>query len=177
MKKFRLLLLDANVVIEISRSSLWKQVLARCEIHLSQTVIGEAHFYEDDEGERQPIDLQPHIASGDINVFDLKPSDLAALHARFDSSYCEKLDPGETESLAYMLQKGDECLICSADKIVYRVLGSLRRAEQGVSLEEVLQQIGLGRKLSREFSREYREQWTQKGFEEGLGGTGRAKGK
>jgi len=74
--------------------------------------------------------------------------------------------------MCYLLKQPNECQICSADKIVYRVLGNMHRAEQGVSLDEVLNQIGLGRKLGREFSREYREQWTQRGFEEGLGDMG-----
>jgi hypothetical protein len=86
--------------------------------------------------------------------------------------YFEKLDPGETESLAYLLRQSDECWICSADKIVYRVLGNLGRSEQGVSLEEVLNEVGLGRKLSGGFTRAYREEWTRKGFQEGLGGIG-----
>lgn len=172
MKKFRLLLLDANIVIEISRHGLWDQIIARCEIHLARTVVDEAHFYFDANDDQQPIDLMPHINASGITVFDLKPSDLAGLRAQFDAGYFEKLDPGETESLAYLLAQGEECQICSADKIVYRVLGNMHRADQGVSLEEVLTQIGLGRKLGREFSREYREQWTQKGFQEGLGGMG-----
>jgi hypothetical protein len=172
VKKFRLLLLDANIVIEISRHGLWDQIIARCDIHLARTVVDEAHFYPDANGDQQPIDLTTHINANAITVFDLKPSDLAGLRAQFDAGYFEKLDPGETESLAYLLQQGEACQICSADKIVYRVLGNMHRAEQGVSLEEVLNQIGLGRKLGREFSREYREQWTQKGFQEGLGGMG-----
>lgn len=172
MKKFRLLLLDANVVIEISRHGLWDQIIARCDIHLARTVVDEAHFFVDDKGDRQIIDLSAHIDSKAITVFELMPSDLTDLRAKFGAGYFEKLDPGETESLAYLLRSGDDGLICSADKIVYRVLGNLHRSEQGVSLEEVLAQTGLGRKLAREFSREYREQWTQKGFQEGLGGLG-----
>ena len=172
MKKFRLLLLDANIVIEISRFSLWKQVIDRCDIHLARTVIEEADFYEDDDGERQPIDLSPYINAKSISVFDLNPSDLNALRNQFEPVYFEKLDPGETESLAYLLKQQDDCLICSADKIVYRVLGNIHCSEQGVSLEEVLSKIGLGRRLDREFTREYREQWTKKGFQERLGGLG-----
>ncbi len=172
MKKFRLLLLDANVVIEISRYGLWDQIIFRCDIHLARTVIDEAHFYLNDDGDQIPIDLTPHIDVGSITVFDLRPADLNGLRAQFDPGYFEKLDPGETESLAYLLQQGNDCQICSADKIVYRVLGNMHRSEQGVSLEEVLNQTGLGRKLPREFSRDYREQWTQKGFQEGLCGTG-----
>jgi hypothetical protein len=172
VKKFRLLLLDANIVIEISRHGLWDQMIAQCEVHLARTVVDEAHFYVDAKGEQQPIDLTRHINTNAIAIFDLALSELDALRAQFDPVYFEKLDPGETESLAYLLKQTDECQICSADKIVYRVLGNLHRGEQGVSLEEVLGQIGLGRKLSREFTRTYREEWTKKGFKEGLGGMG-----
>jgi hypothetical protein len=56
----------------------------------------------------------------------------------FDSSYIEKLDAGEAESLAYLMNAHDEHSICSADAIVYRVLGNVDRGHQGASLEEVL---------------------------------------
>jgi hypothetical protein len=36
---------------------------------------------------------------------------------------------------------------CSGDAIVYRTLGNLNTSEQGIALEEVLQQIGLSRKI------------------------------
>ena len=172
MKKFRLLLLDANVVIEISRQGLWDQTIARCDIHLARTVLDEAQFYDDDQGGRHYIDLTSYISAESIAVFDLTPSQMDGFRARFDPVYFEKLDPGETESLAYLLDQSDECMICSADKIVYRVLGCLNRPDQGVSLDEVLGQIGLGRKLGREFTKAYKEEWIKKGFQEGLTGIG-----
>ncbi len=168
MKKFKLLLLDANVVIEVFRHGLWDKIIAKCDLYLARTAVDEAHFFLDANGDQQPIDLTPHINANVITVFELKPSDLSDLRAQFDPSYFEKLDPGETESMAYLLRLGEQSQICSADKIVYRVLGRMGRSEQGVSLEEVLSQAGLSRKLGREFCREYREQWTRKGFEEGL---------
>jgi hypothetical protein len=172
VKKFRLLLLDANVVIEISRHDLWDQVVAKCDIHLAQTVIDEAQFYDDDNGRRHYIDLSPYISAKTIQPVELTPSQMAGFRAQFSPVYFEKLDPGETESLAYLLGQSEECLICSADKIVYRVLGCLSRSEQGVSLDEVLGQVGLGRRLGREFTKAYREEWTKKGFQEGLTGLG-----
>jgi hypothetical protein len=172
VKKFRLLLLDANVVIEISRQGLWDQMVARCDIHLAQTVLDESQFYDDDQGGRHYIDLTSYITAKSIAVFDLTPSQMNGFQARFDPVYFEKLDPGETESLAYLLDQSDECMICSADKIVYRVLGCLNRSDQGVSLDEVLGQIGLGCKLGREFTKAYKEEWTKKGFQEGLAGLG-----
>ncbi len=172
MKKFRLLLLDANVVIEISRQGLWDQMTARCDIHLAQTVVDEAQFYDDNQGDRHYIDLRSYITDKSITVFDLTPSQMSGFRARFDPVYFEKLDPGETESLAYLLDQSDECKICSADKIVYRVLGCLNRPDQGVSLDEVLGQVGLGRNLEWEFTKAYKEEWTKKGFQEGLTGIG-----
>jgi hypothetical protein len=172
VKKFKLLLLDANVVIEISRHGLWDQLVARCDIHLAQTVLDEAHFYVDDQGDRQGIDLASHISANAITVFNLTPSQMDGFRAQFGPSYFEKLDPGETESLAHLLNQSGECHICSADKIVYRVLGCLSRPDQGVSLEEVLSQVGLGRKLETKFTKAYREEWTNKGFQEGLTGLG-----
>ena len=107
-----------------------------------------------------------------VTVFDLTPSQLDGFRARFDPVYFEKLDPGETASLAYLLGQSDECRICSADKIVYRVLGCLSRPGQGVSLDEILGQIGFRRTVGREFTKAYREEWTKKVFQEGLTGLG-----
>jgi len=172
MKKFSLLLLDANVVIEISRHDLWNKVTDRCQVHLASTVCDEAQFFDDENGERQYIDLGSFIDNRTITQFSLTPSQLDGFRAKFSPVYFDKLDPGETESLTYLLGQSQECQICSADKIVYRILGCMNRSEQGVSLEEVLEQIGLGRKLDREFTRAYREEWTRKGFHEGFTGLG-----
>ena len=174
MKKFRLLLLDANVVIELFRQGLWNKLLESCDVYLSRTVAEvEAHFYRDSQGDRQDFDLQPCIQAGKVVIFDILPSDLATFRAQFDATYLERLDAGEAESLAYLINSATPCMICSADKIVYRVLGNTNRDEQGISLEEVLQQIGLGRSLSWPFAKAFRKTWTKKGFQEGLGDIGR----
>lgn len=172
-KKFRLLLLDANVVIELFRLGIWDKLVDVCDIHLARTVADrEAHFFLDDDSQRHDFDLVPYEKSGKINVFDVGPSDLTAFLDKFDPVYFEKLDPGETESLVFLLNSEPDCRLCSADLIVFRVLGNLHRGEQGISLEEILHQTGLSRPLHWKFSRACREQWTKKGFEEGLQGIG-----
>lgn len=45
-KKIRLLLLDANVVIELHSLELWEHVVERCEILLTETVVEEARYYD-----------------------------------------------------------------------------------------------------------------------------------
>ena len=102
--------------------------------------------------------------------FELTPSELSKFRSLFDPSYLDKLDDGETESPTFLMNSSEEFVICSADKIVYRILGNLKRREQGISLEEVLQQIGLGIALPRQFRKEFRLECSTEGFQDGLGG-------
>ena len=64
-------------------------------------------------------------------------------------------------------------MISSGDAIVFRVLGNLGRGDEGLSLEEILQQIGLGRKLDWPYSRAFREKYTKDGETDMIQGRGR----
>jgi hypothetical protein len=172
MKKLSFLLLDANVVIELFEHGIWDGVVTRCDIYIARSVAREASFYEKD-GQRHVIDLQVDADAQRIRVFDLTTADLEVFRDTFDPSYMERLDPGETESLLYLLRAPGEHRLCSADSIVFKVLGNLDRAEQGISLEEVLQHVGLGRKLPRQFTKAFRDQYTAEGFKDGLWGRGK----
>ena len=109
MKKFSLLLLDANVVIHLFKVGIWEAVIAQCDVYLSRTVAEqEAHFYETDEGERHDFDLAPYVSDSRITIFDVGTSDLRAFKDGFGPAYFEKLDPGEAESLAFLIGLDDE---------------------------------------------------------------------
>jgi len=174
MKKFRLLLLDANIVIELFRHGIWETFIDRCDVHLAQTVVDEASFYEDENGGRHEINLDPCREAGSITLFDVSPGELTAFSRQFDGLYVDSLEAGEAESLAWLFGSKEKYLICSADKIVYRVLGNCNRGDQGVSLETILNQIGLNRQLARQYGEEYHKEWTTKGAIEGFQGLGRA---
>jgi hypothetical protein len=168
MKKFRLLLLDANVVIVLCKLDLWDLVLEKCEILLARTVFeSEAVFYEDEEEEKVYLNLEEDYKQGKLQVVDVPIAQVAAFLAPFKPLYLGELDPGEAESLAYLVNATEQHFFCSADKIVYRVLGALNREDQGLSLERLLQQIGLtAGKLGQEFSETYRLRWTRQGQQE-----------
>jgi len=172
MKKLRFLLLDANVVIKLYELGLWQSVIDKCEILLARTVAErEAEFFFADDGQHG-IDLAQDINSNRITVVDVQASDLKRFLDRFDPVYLERLDLGEAESLAYLISSEDPCLLCSSDAIVFRVLARLHRADQGLSLEEMLQRVGLGRGLPKQFTRMFREVWTKRGQEEMVRGIG-----
>lgn len=172
MKRLRFLLLDANIVIQLLEFGLWETILDKAEVLLARTVAEiEAEFFFIDD-ERHEIDLAIDVAKRRLSIVDITPTELKAFVDRFDPTYFEKLDPGEAESLAYLDGSDDPCLICSSDAIVFRVLAQLNCSEQGISLEEVLQQIGLGRKLTQQFSKAFRIKWTNSGAEDKIRGIG-----
>jgi hypothetical protein len=172
MKKLRFLLLDANVVIQLFELGLWQRIVDQCEILLARTVAElEVQFYFDAEGQHE-IDLGDDIESKRIAIVDVPPSAVKNFMDQFGPLYLERLDPGEAESLAYLAVANDPCLICSSDAIVFRVLAQLGRVEQGLSLEEVLQQVGFGRTLPEQFTATFRERWTRRGQEEHVRGLG-----
>ena len=173
MKKFRLLLLDANVVIYLFEIGLWDKLIERCDVLLSRIVAErEAQFFEKDDGEKVYFDLRPYIADNRVTVIDASVGDVKAFRDLFDPVYLSRLDDGESESLAYLSKSPEKCLICSADAIVFRVLALLDRIEQGLSLEEILGSIGLGRSLPWEFSKQFRERWTKVGSQQRIQGQG-----
>jgi hypothetical protein len=170
MTRSRLILLDANVVIALFEFGIWERVAARCGIVLARTVMDEAQFFDVD-GVRQHIDWPRWTESGVVDVRVASATDVASFCRRFDPTYYEKLDPGEAESLVIMGSESD-ARICSADRIVWRVLGNTNQVDRGISLEEVLRQSGLTRSIPERFSRRFREHWCRIGFEERLMGRG-----
>lgn len=91
MKRWSFLLLDANVVIVLFKWGVWDRLVAVCDMHVSETVIGEAHFFEDEAGERHDFDLGGYLKNGDIKTFSVAPNDVNSFIDSFDSSYIEKL--------------------------------------------------------------------------------------
>jgi hypothetical protein len=172
MKRFPCLVLDANIIILLFQHDLWNEVVKRCELILSETVIEEADFFVDSNGVEHGIDLQPDIQAGRIRVVAIMATEVAAFRAQFDPVYVQKLDDGETESLAYCLREGEPYRLCSSDAIVFKVMSVVDRSEQGVSLEEVLQAIGLARPLSRQFTKAFREENRARGLQDRLSGIG-----
>ena len=174
MKRFKFLLLDADVVIKLFSLGLREALVKQCEVHLSEIVVAESNYFEDSEGERHDIDLAPYIRDGRIQVFSHSAADLQKFRSSFDSMYLEKLDPGETESLIHLLcPENENLLLCSGDAIVFRVLGNLQITEKGISLEEILDRFGWRRNLEPCFTKKWPQQWSQTGLGDSMFGGGK----
>lgn len=171
MTRPRLILLDTNVVLRLFELGIWESVTKRFRIVLTEAVVEESQFFIRD-GKRIDIDWAPILAAGTVEVRQVPLREIKRFKARFDATYLERFDPGETEAMTLMQSERDSS-ICSADAIVWRVLGNTGDGERGISLEELLQQAGLPKPLPERFTRAFRDKWTRKGRSERFMGYGR----
>lgn len=172
MTKSRFLLLDANVVIRLFEMELWDAVASRRGLVLPSLVVRESDFFVDAAGVERPIDLRPDIDTGRITVMAATEEEMKAYRERFDDLYVQRLHDGETEALICCERRGEECRLCSADAVVFRVLALLDRREQGVSLQELLDEIGLSRTVTWPFTKAFREEKHREGVTDRLAGIG-----
>ena len=171
-QKFQLLLVDTNIVIELHKLGLWDSFIQSCSVTITKGVQEEAQFWEDDSGGKQYFDIEEDIKNSKLICEEVSPSQISGFCQQFDPSYLDRLDLGESELLTILCTSSKEWRVTSADGIVFKILGRTGRADQGISLEEILDQIGLGRKLERQYTKKFREQFTQKGQEDSIRGRG-----
>jgi hypothetical protein len=143
---------------------IWDRFIGKCEVTISKIVADEAKWASR-EFEDIRIDLEPYGQQGRITIIDVEPptvaqfyEDAASISNRYD------IHSGEQEILAFSCTSKDDWLICAADKAVFRVLGFLGKGDVGVSLEEVLQKIGLSApNLEWKYTKKFREKFTSLG--------------
>lgn len=172
MKKFQFLLLDAGPIIKFFELNLWEAFVEKCDVTITRTIINEAKWasqgYED-----VCIDLQSYEKNGHLNIIDLEPFLVKQFYDKFDFSYQAIIHSGEKETLAFLDNTSDEFILCTADGSVFKVLGLLGKSEQGVSLEEILKEIGLPQnKLEWQYTKRFREKYTRMGQADSIQGKG-----
>ena len=163
MKRSPFLLLDTGPIIKLFELNLWDQFIDKCHVTVSRTVANQAK-YASQEFEDVRVDLQPYEDKGLIDIFDSEPSTVRVFCQQFSQLYKAIIHSGEKETLAFLCNSTGNWLVCSADAAVFRVLGLLRKAQQGISLEEVLKEIGLSQStLEWKYTKAFREKYTRMG--------------
>lgn len=98
---------------------------------------------------------------------------MAEGRSQYDAAYFERIDPGEAEALVRLLSLPSDWRLCSSDGIVFKVLANVQKGEQGISLEEVLNRIGMSRPLRKQYTKEFRTSLTQLGAIDSIQDRGR----
>jgi hypothetical protein len=167
MKKFQFLLLDTGPIIKLFELDLWGEFVSRCDVTVCRTVAEEAKWASQ-EFEDVRIDLEADEREGRLRVVDIELAVANAFRSKFDLSYQAVLHDGEKETLAFLCNSEEQWRLCAADKAVFKVLGAVGRAEQGVSLEKLLAEIGLSRQLEWPYTERFRQRFTRLGQADGI---------
>jgi hypothetical protein len=163
MKKFQLLMLDAGPVIGLFEMGLWDKFIEKCDVIIGRTVVREAQYARREIADVR-IDIQPYESEGKITVIDLDTVDVQRFRANYLNKCNYRIDDGEMELLGGLFSSEKPYKLCTADGPVFQILARYNKSEQGISLEEVLNAVGLSRsQLSWIYTKKFREKHTKFG--------------
>ena len=183
MKKFQFLLLDAGPIIKLFQLGIWDKFIKRCDVTVSSTVAAEAKWASQ-EFEDTQIDLDVDEKRNLVNIIEPEPSVASTFYTKLPNAYKDNVEvqDGEVQTLAFLCASSTNWFLCFADGAVFRILGLLGKAEQGISLEEMLYQIGLQpcirwdritpKDEDWKYTKKFREDYTRKGKTDFIQGKG-----
>jgi len=136
-----LLLLDANVIIDLHTLGLWDQVTKKYSVYVGSIVIHwEAYTYPDKAGQYQPIDLISQIGNT-IQEVSATPQEISAVKSKFSSAFFD-LHEGELESMAILLNM-ENVVFCTTDEAPIKAIFLLDKIDCLISEESMLKKAGL----------------------------------
>jgi len=138
-----LLLLDADIVIDLHKVGLWKAVTSQYKVHLPSTIIGEIKYYPRGN-ERVPIDLTPDFSSGAVVEVSVDPIDQKKVYDLLVSKKVDAVHDGEREALSFIYFHNDEPFrIALKDHVAISAAVVLSVIEKAMSVEAMLKDIGV----------------------------------
>jgi len=167
-------LLDAMTIIKTHELGVWTALINARDLAVPEIVADEAYFYFDpDDGSRTPIELTPHIDSGKIKKHSALAPDIGALMANFDRLILADLHPGELEALTILgSQDCSEYQLCTSDKAALQAAAMIGYSERCVSLEEILDGVGLRKPLEDQYTKSFCDRWLSAGRTKAIQGEG-----
>jgi hypothetical protein len=139
MKK--LLLLDADVVIDLHSLGLFDKICKSYSVHVTREVLREAKYYKK-KNRKIPIQIEKRVSIiKDVRVESLAIVQREAKEARL------AIDAGEATSIAYILQAETDMFLCLCDKAAITLMSFLVLEERAISLEKALREAGHRSKL------------------------------
>jgi len=130
-----LLLLDADIIIDLHTLGLFGKISRAYDICLTRDVFGEARYYKKD-GTKIDIDIKNVVIIKNVDLESLKKVQREAKEARL------VIDPGETTSIAYLIQTEEEITFCSCDQAAIKLISYMGLEQKSISLEKALKTTG-----------------------------------
>jgi hypothetical protein len=130
----KLLLLDADVIIDLHTLGLFGKISKAYNICLTRDVFEEARYYKKD-GTKIDIDIKDVVIIKNADLESLRKVQREAKEARLG------IDPGETTSIAYLIQT-EEITLCSCDHAAIKLISYMGLEQKSISLEKALKTSG-----------------------------------
>jgi hypothetical protein len=143
--KPKLVLLDANVIIEAFRVGVWDRLVGKVEVIIARSVFEDesVHWFVQGTGERKYIDLGRFFKEGKVRIVDGPVSTYSSVRRQVPRTLI--LHAGELESIAWLMENDEPVSFCTADRAATRALVFLDLTEKAVSLEGLLREHGVSR--------------------------------
>lgn len=149
--KFKLLMLDANVIIDAHIHNFWGDLTSRYQIYVPSIILREVKYYNDLQKRMHTIDLRSMVKNQTIVEIEATPEEIAKLLSCATERFKETVHTGELEALAILKsRKEPEIKFCTGDKAAIKALSAIGLGALGISLEEVLGNIGQEKRLPKE---------------------------
>ena len=158
----RIVLLDADVIIDLHKFKIWDIIVKQNEILIPSTVLRiEVYYYEDESGFKHSIDLSKEAGNTFAEISETAQEIFNFKH-KFERFIEEELDPGETEALKILNDRAD-CYFSTCDKTAIKVIALLGKREQGLSFEKLLKSSGITKKLENKHTEQYFRKYLDEG--------------
>ncbi len=141
----KLWILDADVIIDLLSLDLFESLIAKNEVHVATTVIGEVKSFKKGEG-YQEIDFRStYVETGKVTEHSASIEEIKeTVISKLPTIWQQTIHMGELESLA-ILAKEEDCIFCCCDSATIRTLPFIDASERGISVERLISATGLKR--------------------------------
>ncbi len=137
----KLLLLDADVIIDLHSLGLFGIICKAYDIFLTWAVFEEAKYYKK-SGTKFAIYIKDVVIIKDVDLESLRKVQKEAKEARLG------IDPGESTAIAYLIEATEEITFCTCDKAAIKLISFMELDQKAISLENALKSTGHhGKKL------------------------------
>lgn len=130
-------------------------------------MLHEEAFYFGGPHLKQPILLQQALKKKVIQKLEASLEDDYHLQSLFVPHFVSRIDPGEREALALLKNpKFKDFYFCTGDALPIQLLSVLGLSDRGISVEKLLLDIGMTKKLEKHFTDVWFKQQLTRGFQE-----------
>lgn len=141
---------DANVVIDAHVHGFWDDLISRYEVYIPSIILKEVKYYIGLDSKKNQINLKEQINDGKIFEIEATSAEMSKIISSATERFKETVHKGELEALAILNNRTELGIkFCTGDKAAIKALSAVGLGANGVSLEEVLDNIGQKRRLKK----------------------------